>query len=133
MSALPPKADIRIGSDCARRSGFGNLALVAIRPALAGCTPGAAQNSLPANADFREALLGLSNWHGREIPTLGPPMRRRRGRRLQSDQSKHRLRAIGLKRHFCDAGTDRIMAARISAPRTELGLPAGSTVRILSH
>jgi hypothetical protein len=130
MSALPPKADIRIGSDCARRSGFGNLALVAIRRALAGCTPGAAQNSkaagswietdgfafLPANADFREALLGLSNWHGREIPTLRPPMRRRRGRRLQSDQPKHRLRAIGLKRHFCDAGTDRIIAAG-SAPR----------------
>src|SRR5262249_26615726 len=64
-------------------------------------------NALARSEPHGKASLGLSNWHGREIPTLRPPMRRRRGRRLQSDLLKHRLRAIGLKRHFCDAGTDR--------------------------
>ena len=73
MSALPPKADIRIGSDCARRSGFGNLALVAIRRALAGCTPGAAQNSLPANADFREGILGAVELAREGDPNLASP------------------------------------------------------------
>ena len=41
ISALPPKADIRNGSDRVRRSSSGSLALfAAIRRCHAGCTPG---------------------------------------------------------------------------------------------
>ena len=70
--------------------------LAAIRRALAGCKPGAATNSkaasvsggfafLPTNADFREGIVGAVELAMGGDPTLRPPMRRRRGRRLRSD------------------------------------------------
>ena len=118
--------------------------LAAIRRALAGCKPGAATNSkaasvsggfafLPTNADFREGIVGaIELANGRRDSSLASPMRRRRGRRLRSDHKSIGSSQSASSGIFATA-EPTYNRARISAQRMELGLPAGSTVRILSH
>ena len=68
---------------------------------------------LPTNADFRKGIVGAVGLAVGESPHLMPPS--------------------------CVTGgqgpspTTKTFAAKINAGRPELGLPAGSTVRILSH
>jgi hypothetical protein len=60
---------------------------------------------LPTNADFREGIVGAV-----ELAMGGEPqpcVPHASGPKAPVRPQDHRLRAIGLKRHFCDGGTDR--------------------------
>jgi hypothetical protein len=95
---------------------------------------------LPTNADFRDGIVGAVEpaMGGRYLPTLRPPCVVRKGRRLPSDRKSIGSAQSASSGFFAAAEPTGDQLAygcgtvpSVSVP--ELGLPAGSTVLILSH
>jgi hypothetical protein len=76
-------------------------------------------------AVFREGTVWDVEPTWRGAPTSCPP--HAKGPRPRSDEEKHRLRAVGLKRLFCGGGTASVSCCPLSQINAELGPPTGNT------